>query len=270
VQVTRTARSRGATVVGILSLVAGLTLAAISAQQLASLAAFEIWLNGVTVARATVFALGLGSGMVLGSAMLAAAGVELLRGARRRRLYLALALVVTLSGWLAIPVAYPLARGILEEDTRDPVRFRHSLHFSGDIAGNLTNARFVQTIAGPERTCAVERGRYSLYQVRGSVGGHEATISISIVPYRGPGSYRARHEYGAGVSDPGEAGLNVEFSDASLFQTLYAVSGQITVDPGERSGTVDLIDEPLPTQTAGPRIRTRITGSWRCLLPGEQ
>jgi hypothetical protein len=258
------------TIAAILAIAAGLALAALSAQQLASFAAVEIWMNAVTPERATVAALTVGAGIVLGSAMLVAGGIEILRGATRRWSLLVLAVVVTLSGWLAIPLSFSPARAVLEEDARDPVRFRHSLHFSGDVSGDLMDARFEQTIAGPQRTCGVESGRYSLYQVRGSVGGHEATITISIVPYRGPGSYRARHEYGANVSDPGEAGLNVEFSDENFFQTLYAVSGSISVDPGERSGTVDLVDAPLPSQRGGPRITTRITGSWRCLLPGER
>ncbi len=264
-------RSARLTIAAILAIVAGSALAAVSVEQLASFAAFEIWGLRIAEERATMFSLVVGAGVVLGSAMLVAGGIEILRGATRRWSLLVLALVVTLAGWLAIPLSFSVSRGILEEDANDPVRFRHSLHFSGDVSGDLTDARFEQTIAGPQRTCGAERGRYSLYQVRGSVGGHEATITISIVPYRGPGSYRARHEYGVDVSDPGEAGLNVEFSDeGGFFQTLYAVTGSITVDPGERSGTVDLVDAPLPSQLGGPRITTRITGVWRCLLPGEK
>lgn len=253
------------TFVGALALVAGLGLATFSAYQTASLAAFEMWWNQVSAEQASVFALLLAGGVILGSAMLVAGGVETLRGAPWRRLALGAAVGVTALGWGAIPVLYEPLRAILDEDAHDPVRFRHSLHFSGDLDGDLKGSRFVLTIAGRERTCGPERGAFSMWQVSGTVGAREVKLWITIKPYHGPDVYRARHEFGANVADPGAAELIVEHDG---YQTWYAMSGTIIVNADERSGSIDAIDGPLPNQPYAPKGQTRITGTWRCLPRG--
>ena len=251
-------------VVGALSLVAGLALAALSAYQTASLAAFEMWWNDVSAEQAGAFALLLAGGVILGSAMLVAGGVETLRGATWGRRALVAAVGVTVLGWTAIPVLFEPLRPILDEDAHDPVRFRHSLHFSGDLEGDLKRARFVLTIAGRERTCGPERGSFSLWQVSGTVGDREVKLWITIKPYHGPDVYRARHEFGTGVADPGEAELIVEHDGP---QDWYARSGTITVNADERSGSIDAINGPLPSARSAPtpKGQTWITGTWQCL-----
>lgn len=174
---------------------------------------------------------------------------------------------MTLLGWLAIPILGEALRPILDEDARDPVRFRHSLRFSGDLEGDLRNARFALTIAGREGTCGPDGDAFSLSHVNGTVGGRELALWITIKPYHGPGVYRARHEFGRGVADPGQAELAVE--DRQL-QSWYAQSGTITVNADERSGSVDAVNGPVaaiqPYARNGP---TRITGTWQCLPPAS-
>jgi hypothetical protein len=221
-----------------------------------------VWWNGVSAEQAGAYASLLAGGMILGAAMLVAGGVETLRGATWGRRALVAAVGVTVLGWVAIPVLFEPLRPILDEDAHDSVRFRHSLHFSGDLDGDLKRARFVLTIAGRERTCGPERGSFSLWQVWGTVGDREVKLWIAIKPYHGPDVYRARHEYGTGVADPGEAELIVEHDSS---QDWYAMSGTITVNADERSGSIDAIDGPLSSQPYAPKGQTRITGTWQCL-----
>lgn len=249
---------------GLSAVIAGVALAAFAAEQSASAAAFQMWWDAVSPERATLFGLGVGAGVIIGSALLVAGGVETLRGARWGRWALAGALAVTVAGWAAVPFLYGALRPTLEADARDPMRFRHTLHFSGDLDGDLTDARFVLTIAGRERTCGPERGGFSLWQVSGRVGGEAVTLWISISPYAGPGAYRARHEYGPGVADPGAAELVIERAGA---RDWYARSGRITVDTDERSGSIDAVDGTPPWERYAPQGETRVTGTWRC-VPG--
>lgn len=74
-------RSRASVALGALSVVVGLALAVLLAQQTASLAAFQMWWDDVTVERATAYALLLGGAVILGAALLVAGGIEALRGA---------------------------------------------------------------------------------------------------------------------------------------------------------------------------------------------
>lgn len=253
-------------IVGVVSLVVGLALAAVSAYQTASLAAVEIWWNGARAEDASVFALLLAGGVILGSAMLVAGGVETLRGAPWARRALGAAVIVTVLGWGAIPALHESLGPILDADAHDPVRFRHSLHFSGDLDGDLKGARFILTIAGRERTCGRERDEFSMFQVSGAVGGREVTLWITIRPYHGPDVYRSRHEYGAGIVDPGQAELVVEQDG---YQDWYAMSGTITVNSDERSGSIDAVNGPLRNGSIAPKGQTRISGTWQCLPPKD-
>lgn len=249
---------------GVTALIGGLAIAAFAAQQTASLAAFQVWWDDVPLARATVFALAVGAGVILGSAMLVAGGIQTLRGAAWWRRALAAGLAVTVVGWAAVPLLYGALRPVLDSDAHDPMRFRGDLHFSGDLAGDLTGARFVLTIAGRERTCGADRGAFSLWQVDGRVGGERITFWISITPYRGPGVYRARHEYGPGVADPGAAEMVIRRGDG---HDWYARSGTITVSSDGRSGTIDAVNGTPPWERYAPQGETRVTGTWRC-VPG--
>lgn len=247
-----------------LSVVIGLVLATLAAYQGAALAAFEVWADGVPVEPATAYAALLIAGVTLGAGSLVAAGVETLRGASWAGRSLVAAVLVTAIGWGSIPLLAQPLRAILDEDAGDPVRFRHSLHFSGDLEGDLTNARFLLTIAGRERTCGRRGNAFSLWQLGGSVGGREVKLWIAITPYDGSAAYRARHEYGPGVAGPGEAGFVVELEG---YRVWYPMSGTITVNPDERSGSIDAVAAPLPTERFAPKGQTRITGSWSCLGP---
>lgn len=254
-------------VVAVVALVTGLGLAAYTAYEMASVAAFAMWWDGLDAGRATAYALLLAGGVALGAAMLVAGAVETLRGAAWGLRAIGVAVAVTALAWVAIPVVAEPVGSIVEVDAYDPVRFRHSLRFSGDLEGELKGARFVLTIAGFERTCGPERRAFSLWQVRGTVGDREVTLWISIDPYDGPGVYRARHEFGKDVADKGQAGLIVEDRD---YQSWYPMSGSITVGADERSGSVDATNGPLPNMRSAKNKPIRVTGTWQCLPPLER
>lgn len=251
-------------VLGLGATIIGLALATCSVQQTASLALVEEAWNGVEPGRATLFALLVAAGVILGSALVAAGGIETLRGVRWWRRGLIVGGLVTFIGWASIPLTFDRLRSIEQADAHDAMRFVHSLRFSGDLSGDLTNARFVLTIAGRERTCEVSRGRFSLWQVRGRVGSEDVTLWISITPYTGPGTYRARHEYGKGVANEGEAELIIE-RDSN--RDWYARSGTLIVNADERSGRIDQIAGAPPWEPYAPPGQTHVIGAWQC-APG--
>jgi hypothetical protein len=256
---------------GFAAVIAGLVLAALVAWQTASLAAFEIWAYGVEGVPAVLYALAIGGGLIVGAGLLVAGGIETLRGVRWWRSALAAALVVTVMGWAAVPLLVGSLRPLLEEDAHDVLRFRHSLHFSGDLTGDLVRARFSEGT-----TCTATQKTFALWQVRGAVGDRQISLWISVDPYGGPGTYRVRHQPGnlAG-SDPGVAELVFESEEALSGgyvkrSSWYGRSGSITVDPGGTSGSVDEIAGTPPWQkNAEGEHQTRVSGTWAC-IPGAQ